>query len=81
MAVDLVDRLAILVAIRRFSSMGAADSRALRSESYACMKEYERRFTFVPFRRCLGNVRSDLMAHHFFMARWVPISVMPCRRG
>jgi hypothetical protein len=30
MAVDLVDRLAILVAFRRFPSMGAADSRSLR---------------------------------------------------
>jgi hypothetical protein len=31
MAVDLVDRLGILVAFRRFPSMGAADSRSLRS--------------------------------------------------
>jgi hypothetical protein len=30
MAVDLVDRLAIMVAFRRFPSMGAADSNSLR---------------------------------------------------
>jgi hypothetical protein len=33
-AVDLVDRLAILVVVRRFSRMGAADSRFLRSKVY-----------------------------------------------
>jgi hypothetical protein len=35
MAVDLVDRLAIMVAGRRFPSMGAADSRSLRPKSDA----------------------------------------------
>jgi hypothetical protein len=47
-AVDLVDRLATLVAYRRFPNMGAADSRALRTESYARMKEFVRRSTYVP---------------------------------
>jgi hypothetical protein len=35
--------------------MGVADSRSLGYESYARMKEYIRRSTFVPFRR--GDVR------------------------
>jgi hypothetical protein len=33
MAVDLADRFAILVVVRRFTTMGAAGSRSLRSES------------------------------------------------
>jgi hypothetical protein len=40
MVADLVDRLVILVAIRRFPSMDAVDSRSLRSESFAHMKEF-----------------------------------------
>jgi hypothetical protein len=61
MAVDLVDRLAILLIVRRFPSMGAADSRSLRSESYARMKEFVRRFAYVPFRRFLGDVRREFI--------------------
>jgi hypothetical protein len=38
MAAKLVDRLAILVDVRRFPCMGAADSRSLRSESYVSMQ-------------------------------------------
>jgi hypothetical protein len=34
-AVDIVDRLTILVAFQRFPSMDAADFRSLRYESYA----------------------------------------------
>jgi GTP-sensing pleiotropic transcriptional regulator CodY len=34
MADELVDRIAILVAARRFPSMGVADSRSLRSDNY-----------------------------------------------
>jgi hypothetical protein len=40
MTVDLVERLAILVVVRRFIGMGAADSRLLRSDSYVRMKEF-----------------------------------------
>jgi hypothetical protein len=39
-AVELVDRLVILVAVRRFSSMGATDSRSLRSECYVRMQHF-----------------------------------------
>jgi hypothetical protein len=65
MTVDIVDRLAILVAVRRFPSMGAADSRSLRSESYASMKEFVRRSIFFHFRRFLGDVRRELMQRFY----------------
>jgi hypothetical protein len=43
MAVELVDRMAILVmAVRRFSCMGVADSRSLRSNNYVCMQHFVR---------------------------------------
>jgi hypothetical protein len=45
--------------------MGAADSRSLRSQSYARMKEFvQRRPTYVPFRRFLGDVRREFMQRH-----------------
>jgi hypothetical protein len=37
MAAELVDRLAILVVVRRFRGMGGADSRSLRSNNYVRM--------------------------------------------
>jgi hypothetical protein len=42
MATELVDRLAILVVVRRFPGMGANDSRSLRYDSYAtlCLWKY-----------------------------------------
>jgi hypothetical protein len=61
MAVQSVDRLAILVAVRRFPGMGAADSRSLRSESYVRMLHFVRRSTSLPFRRFLGDVRREIM--------------------
>jgi hypothetical protein len=45
MAVELVDRLAILVVVRRFPSMGAADSRSLRYDTYVRMQHFVRRNT------------------------------------
>jgi hypothetical protein len=49
MGVDFVYRLAILVALRRFPSMVAADSHSLlRNECYARRKEFVRRSTYVP---------------------------------
>jgi hypothetical protein len=38
MAAELVDRLAVLVAVRRFHGMGDADSRCLRFDSYVRMQ-------------------------------------------
>ena len=61
MAAELVYRLAILVAVRRFPSMGAADSRSLRSDRYVRMKHFVRRTTYVPFRRFWGDVRREFM--------------------
>jgi hypothetical protein len=43
MAAKLVDRLAILVAVRRFHGMGDADSRSLRSDRYVRMQHFVRR--------------------------------------
>jgi hypothetical protein len=51
MASELVDRLAILVVVRRFSCMGVAHSRSLRADSYVRMQHFVRRTTSVPFRR------------------------------
>jgi hypothetical protein len=43
MAAELVHRMAILVmAVRRFYSMGVADYRSLRSNNYACMQHFVR---------------------------------------
>jgi hypothetical protein len=61
MAAELVDRLAILVVVRRLPGMGAADSRSLRSNNYVRMQCFVRRSTFVPFRRILGDVRREFM--------------------
>jgi hypothetical protein len=51
MAAELVDHLAILVAIRRFLGMGVVDSRSLRFDSYVRLQHFVRRTTYVPFRR------------------------------
>jgi hypothetical protein len=61
MAAELVDRLAILVAVRRFPGMGAPDSRSSRSDSYVRMQHFVRRSTYVPFRRFFGYVRREFM--------------------
>jgi hypothetical protein len=61
MAVELVDRLAILLAARRLLGMGGADSRSLRSYNYVRMQHFVRRSTLVPFRPFLGDVRREFM--------------------
>jgi hypothetical protein len=70
MAAELVDRLAILVAIRRFPSMGAGDSRSLRPDSYVCMQYFVRRSTCVLVRRFWGNVRREFMQRLFCCSSW-----------
>jgi hypothetical protein len=57
MAAEMVDRMAILVAVRRFRGMSVADSRSLRSYSYVGVQHFVRRTTHVPFRRFGGDVR------------------------
>jgi hypothetical protein len=42
MAAELVDRLAILMAIRRFHGMGVDDSRSLRYDNYVRMHHFVR---------------------------------------
>jgi hypothetical protein len=62
MAAELVYRHAILVASRRFHVMGAADFRELPYGNYVRMLNFVvRRYHFVPFRRCLGDVRREFM--------------------
>jgi hypothetical protein len=62
MAAELVDRMANLVAIRRFHGMGAADSRSLRSYNYVRMQHlFVLRTTYVPFRRFWWDVRRKFM--------------------
>jgi hypothetical protein len=64
MAAELVDRLAIFVALRRFLGMGAHGSRSLRSGSFVRIQHFGRQTTFVPFRRFLGDVRREFMQRH-----------------
>jgi hypothetical protein len=62
MAAELIDCLAILVAVRRLPGMGAAAHfRSMRSNNYVRMQHFIHRSTFVPFRRFLGDVRSEFM--------------------
>jgi hypothetical protein len=49
MAAELVDRLAILLVVRRFLGMGVAGSRSLRSDNYVRLHHFVRRTTHVPF--------------------------------
>jgi hypothetical protein len=55
MAAELVDRLAILVAVRRFLGMGVVDSRSLRFDNYVRMQHIVRRSIYIPFRRFFGG--------------------------
>jgi hypothetical protein len=84
MAAELADRLAIyLLAVRRFPSMGAADSRSLCYDSYVSMQHFVRRTTYVPFRR-LGEMCGESPCNVLlvlFMAPWAPISALLCMRA
>jgi hypothetical protein len=53
--------LAILVAVRRFTSMGVAYSRSLHFDSYVRMQHFVRRSPFVPFQHFLGDVHREFM--------------------
>jgi hypothetical protein len=65
MAAELVSRLAILVAVRRFNGMVGADSRSLRSDNFVRMQHFVRRTTSIPFRRFLEDVRREFMQRLF----------------
>jgi hypothetical protein len=60
MAVELVDRMTILVVVRRFPCMRAADSRSLPSDSYVRMHHFVRRSTLFIF-GVLEDVRREFM--------------------
>jgi hypothetical protein len=64
MACELINRLAILVSVRGFHGMGAADSRSLRSDIYVRMHQFVCRSTSIPFIRFLGDVRREFV-HRF----------------
>jgi NAD-specific glutamate dehydrogenase len=49
------------VAFSRFPSIGVADSRSLRSDSYVRMQHFVRLTTYVPFQRFWGDVRRKFM--------------------
>jgi hypothetical protein len=61
MTARLVDRLAILVVVRRFPCMGVADSRSLRYGNYVYMQHFVRRSTYVSFRYFWGDVRREFV--------------------
>jgi hypothetical protein len=75
MAAELVDRLAILVAVRRSPGLGAADSCSLRSDSYISIQHFVHRSTSVIFRRFLGmcGENSCYVFMLFFTVLWVPV--------
>jgi hypothetical protein len=45
--------------------MGVVDSRSLRSDNYVCMQHFISRYTCVPFRRFLGDVRRKFLQRLF----------------
>jgi hypothetical protein len=57
MVVELVDRVAIVVAVFRLLGMVAADSRSLHLDNYVRMQHFVRQTTCVLFRRFWGEVR------------------------
>jgi hypothetical protein len=78
---ELVDLMAILVTIRRFSGIGVANSRSLRFDSYVLTHNVVRRYTYVLFRRFLGDVRRVQRFLLVLMALWVPILATLCKRA
>jgi hypothetical protein len=63
MAGELVERLAILVTVRRFHGMVVADSRSIRYDNYVRMQHFVRRSTSFPFPWFLRDVQQELMQH------------------
>jgi hypothetical protein len=70
MAVELVDRMANLVAVRRFHGICAADSRYLRCDNYVRRQHFVRRTTYVPFQRFLGGCAARIHATSFCCSSW-----------
>jgi hypothetical protein len=82
MPLELVDRLPILVAVRRFPCMGVAGSRSLRFDKYVRMQHFVRRYAYVPFRRFYwGDVLRREFLQRLFVALHGTIFVMLCKRA
>jgi hypothetical protein len=64
-AIELVDRLAILVDVRCFPGTDVADSCSMRSGNYVRMQHFVRRSTYVRFRRFWGDVLREFMQRLF----------------
>jgi hypothetical protein len=71
------------VVVRRFTGMGAADSRSLRSDSYFRMQHFVRQSTYVLFWRFSGmcDLNSCNVCVLLFIALWVPISATLFKRA
>jgi hypothetical protein len=78
-AVELVGRLAILVAFYRFHGMAFVESRSLRYESYVRMQHFARR-SYVPFRWFWGMCfeKSCYLFLMLFLVRWIHVFAMLC---
>jgi hypothetical protein len=84
MIAELVDRLAISVIVRRFPSMGVANSRSLRIGIYVRMQHSVRRTTYMFLFGVFGGICGENSWNVFlmlFMVLWVPISVTLFRRA
>jgi hypothetical protein len=86
MALELVDRMTISVAVRRFPRMGAAYSRSLRSDIYVRMSVCN--ISFVALLMFLFGVFWGMCGENscnvfllLFMVFWVPISAALYRRA
>jgi hypothetical protein len=83
MAAEVVDRLAFLVGVHRFPSMGVAYSCSFRYDNYVRMQHFVRRSTYVRFRCSWGDVRRELCTVflRLFMVLWIPIFATLCKRA
>jgi hypothetical protein len=82
MAAELVDRVANLVAARRFLGMGAADPRSLRSNSYPACNILFVDLLLFPF-ECFWGMCGENSCNPFLlllMVLWAPIFEMLSKR-
>jgi hypothetical protein len=80
---EVVDRLDMLVAIRRFLGMGVTDYCSLRCDNDVRMQHFVRRSIPLPF-RLFGGIRGENSCNVFllpFIVLWVPICATLCRRA
>jgi hypothetical protein len=83
MAAELVYRIAILVAFRRFPRMGAAESRPLRSAIMSACKVWFVDLLMFLFDVLFGGICGENSCNVFmllFMVLWVLVFATVCRR-